>query len=482
MIDVNKGLMGDFGWQPPGQMSSGVGGMMGNRRKKRQPNAQNAQGMTGMGQLQGQTQQPNQGPLAQGFPAQGGSSGFDAMLRQLMGSQTATPAQPTAQGFPAQSGSVNQAMGQLQGQAQGFPAQGGASGFDSMLRQLMGATPNAQNAQATMGMGQPQGQTQQPNQGPMAQGFPAQGGSVNQMMGQLRSPAPSSGGGWASGGGSVGSMPNNSQSGQPTGGGGGTPSGGPTNMSNTGFNYPSQWGTAQQMYERVGNQAYQNPAAWQQGQDWMNQLWQQGGTPTNVSGMWNALMPQVQRAYKEGAQGIGENWGALNPGVSGGSGKNYAQNDMWSRLMENMASNVMGQGIQAQENATNRMYGLPGMAYQYGAGEAGNRSDYANRALRAAGGLTGLGSQYAQLPMQYAGLMGQLGQSLTNQQIDPWTQMMYGMVGNPQYTPQTYNPTRGQNFWNVIGNTDWGSIFGGGGNGSDLAALLAATGGAGGWA
>ena len=203
--------------------------------------------------------------------------------------------------------------------------------------------------------------------------------------------------------------------------------GGSTNMSNTGFNYPSQWGTAQQMFERLGNQAYQNPAAWQQGQDWMNQLWQQGGTPTNVSGMWNALMPQVQRAYKEGAQGIGENWGALNPGVSGGSGKNYAQNDMWSRLMENMASNVMGQGIQAQESATNRMYGLPGMAYQYGAGEAGNRSDYANRALQAAGGLAGLGSQYAQLPMQYAGLMGQLGQM---------TNPLYALMGG------TMNPKR----------------------------------------
>jgi len=124
--------------------------------------------------------------------------------------------------------------------------------------------------------------------------------------------------------------------------------------------------------------------------------------------------------------------------------------------MENMASNVMGQGIQAQESATNRMYGLPGMAYQYGAGEAGNRSDYANRALQAAGGLAGLGSQYAQLPMQYAGLMGQLGQ-MTN----PLYALMGGTM-NPYMTQQTYNPSTFQNMMGVLGNTDWGSIFGGG--------------------
>jgi len=243
--------------------------------------------------------------------------------------------------------------------------------------------------------------------------------------------------------------------------------------------YPEQWQQAGDVYSRLANQGYQMPQAWQQGQDWMNQLWGQQGSPVDVSGMWNTLMPQVQRAYDEQAGQIGEQWGAMNPGVAGGSGKNRAQTDMWSRLMENMAGNVMGAGITSQENAMNRMYGLPGMQYNYGLGEAGLMSDTANRQLGAAGGLQSLGGQYANLPMQLAGYMGNLGGQLTGQQVDPWTQWLGSMFGQTQGVPQTYNPSMFQDILRGLP-TALGS-FGGWGGGGKGGGTLSTTPGASIW-
>lgn len=225
--------------------------------------------------------------------------------------------------------------------------------------------------------------------------------------------------------------------------------------------YPSQWGQAQGIYDRMAQQPYQSPAMWGQGQNWISQLWNQGGSPVDVSGMWNTLMPQAERAYRDQANAIGQQWGQMNPGVSAGTGKDTAMMDSWSRLLENMAGNVMQAGIGAQENAANRMYQLPGMAYQYGAGEAANQSDYWNRMAGAAGGLQGLGSQYANLPFQFASAVGGLGQGLNSMAVDPWTQMAAGMVGNPYMTATTYQPNALTNFLGVAANTPWADIFGG---------------------
>jgi len=231
------------------------------------------------------------------------------------------------------------------------------------------------------------------------------------------------------------------------------------------INYPSQWQQAGNLYGQVANSQQTQPAMWGQGQDWLKQLWGQQGNPVDVSGMWNTLMPQAERAYRDQANQLGQQWGAMNPGVSGGTGLDTAKMDTWSRLLENMAGNVMNAGIGAQENAANRMYQLPGMAYNYGAGEAGNASDYWGRMMGAANGLQGLGGQYASLPMQLANTMGGLSQQANSMAIDPWTQMSANLIGNPYMTNTTYQPSTLTNVLGVLANTPWGSIFGGGGGG-----------------
>ena len=260
----------------------------------------------------------------------------------------------------------------------------------------------------------------------------------------------------------TGTTPLQSSSGTTTGG---------TNMSQ--INYPNQWQQASDIYSSLGGSGYTNPEMWGEGQDWLRQLWGQAGTPTDTSAIWKSIEPTLNRSYKEGLDTLQERWGAGNQGVSMSSGLQRSGADLWSRLLENAGLGMADRQIQANEAATNRRYGLPSQAYQFGAGQAGLQSDAYNRQLAAAGGLSGLGSQYAQLPLSVAGAMSGLGQSLTNQQINPWIQMMAGMVGNPYMTNQTYQPSTITNMLGVLGSMPWGDIFGGGG---------AASGGYSGWA
>lgn len=225
------------------------------------------------------------------------------------------------------------------------------------------------------------------------------------------------------------------------------------------INYPSQWQQASDIYSSLGGSGYQMPSMWGQGQDWLSQLWNQQGAPTNTASIWNQMEPTLNRAYKEGLDTLQERWGAGNPGVSMSSGLQRSGADLWSRLLENAGLDMANQQIQANEAATNRMYQLPSQAYNFGAGQAGLQSDAYNRQLAAAGGLSGLGSQYAQLPLSVASSMSGLGQSLTNQQINPWIQMMAGMIGNPYMTNQTYQPSTMTNILGVLGSMPWGDIF-----------------------
>jgi len=94
-----------------------------------------------------------------------------------------------------------------------------------------------------------------------------------------------------------------------------------------------------------------------------------------------------------------------------------------------------------------------------------------NQTLSGTQGLLGLGQaqgDYFTQAMQ--NLLGG-GQAATSAEMDPWTQMMAQMVGNPQYGQQTYNPSQFTNILGVLGSMPWGDIFGGGAN------TTAATGG-----
>jgi len=89
---------------------------------------------------------------------------------------------------------------------------------------------------------------------------------------------------------------------------------------------------------------------------------------------------------------------------------------------------------------------------------------YANLGLgttmAGAEGLLGLGqAQGNYFNNAMANLMG-AGNYSNQSSIDPWTQMMAGMVGNPYYGQQTYNPTRFENVLGVLGSMPWGKIFG----------------------
>ena len=202
-----------------------------------------------------------------------------------------------------------------------------------------------------------------------------------------------------------------------------------------GFNFPSQWGTASDIYNYFGTGgATQIPQGWQQGQQMAQDIWGRGGMPTGSEDYWRSLQESIQPDITRSIQQAVEQAGLGGLRYSTPLGQQAARigGEAQAGIMPQFWQTQMG----LQEGAANRMMQVPGMMQAFGAGEAGLTEAAKNRAMQAAGGLQSLGGQYAQLPMSVAQQMmnmgGQLGQQ-RQQAFSPYYSEF--MRGRPEANP-----------------------------------------------
>lgn len=214
-----------------------------------------------------------------------------------------------------------------------------------------------------------------------------------------------------------------------------------------GFQYPSQWGGAEAYYQKLLG-GYM-PEAWQTGQDVLTGM-ARGGQPVDVSGLYGAQEAVGQRALGRYAQEQAEKMGV--------GGKRWSTplqariTEYSGQLAENLAAQQAQAEIQAQEAARQRQLAATGQLYQYGMGPQ-------ELQMQAAQGMTGLGSLYAQLPMDVAQQMQQMELGMQQSQMgelgpvynefqrmaaenNPYLKLGMQYLGQqPGMVPQTYQPS-----------------------------------------
>jgi hypothetical protein len=195
-------------------------------------------------------------------------------------------------------------------------------------------------------------------------------------------------------------------------------------VANSTFNYPSEWGQAGDVWSQMASGNYSNT-----GMDWLKNLLGSGGSQGALQQWGAAQQPAMMDQFSNMTKQMAEQAGV--GGARYGSGLQNAIGNYGGQLQNQFQSNLMDRWLQAQGQDVN----TASLLSQLGLGTQQTGAE----------GLMGLGNYKNQLPLQVAGMMGNLGQSLTNQQIDPWTQMMSGILGNTAYAqPQTYQPTAWQ--------------------------------------
>lgn len=222
---------------------------------------------------------------------------------------------------------------------------------------------------------------------------------------------------------------------QPTGTSGQQGQGGTMPQGQQGFNYPSQWGQASDIYSYFGGGAPTDiPQQWQQGTQMAQDIWGQQGMPTDTSQWWRSMQESIQPDITRSIQQAVEQAGLSGMRYSTPLGQQAA------RIGGEAQAGIMPQywqmGMGAQEAARNRMMQVPGMMQAFGLGEAGLTEAAKNRAMQAAGGLQSVGEQFFQAPMQVArtmmGMGGELGQQ-RQQAFSPYYSEF--MRGRPEANP-----------------------------------------------
>jgi hypothetical protein len=202
--------------------------------------------------------------------------------------------------------------------------------------------------------------------------------------------------------------------------------------------------------------------------DWLQNMMQSGGNQFDVSG-WDAMYrPQMMDQYSNAVKQMAEQAGM--GGTRYGSGLQNAIGNYGGQLQNQYTKDLWDRMYGAHEAGQNRAAGAGSLLSQLGLGarESG------------AQGLMSLGNYRSQLPLQVAGAMGGLGQQQTNQQVDPWTQMMMSFIGGTgQAYPQTYTPSGFQRFLQGIlpglGSALGGLGGGGGAGGGSLSTIPGAS-------
>jgi hypothetical protein len=215
------------------------------------------------------------------------------------------------------------------------------------------------------------------------------------------------------------------------------------------FNYPTEWNQAGDFWSQLASGNYSNP-----GMDWLNNLLGSGGSQAALSQWGAAQQPAMMDQFSNMTKQMAEQAGV--GGTRYGSGLQNSIANYGGQLQNQFQSNLMDRWLQAQGQDV----GTAGLLSQLGLGAQTGGAE----------GLMSLGNMKSQLPLQVASMMGGLGGQLTNQQVDPWTQMMMSLIGPTGITEQQrYTPTTFQTILSGLANTlptSWG------GGGSDIAKIL----------
>ena len=227
--------------------------------------------------------------------------------------------------------------------------------------------------------------------------------------------------------------------------------------------------------------SWQYPQEWQNASGVLNAFAQ--GMPTAVPNEWNQASQGLNQAATQGAttstpwynQAYGNAQTGISDAIKGaleqagmGYGKRYGSAtgrnvaDIASRGMGQFQQTYLDRVQQAEEaNRANQMNAY-GQMYNVGAGKAGLSEAGMNRGMQAAGGLSSLGGQMAQYPMDLAKTAYGIGSGQTaqnnqtaNQEYNqwlaqqsynnPWLQqaMQAGFGYQAPYADQTYQQGAG---------------------------------------
>lgn len=240
--------------------------------------------------------------------------------------------------------------------------------------------------------------------------------------------------------------------------------------------YPEQWNTANDWLtnflkegggqaDKIGYTNVEAPGIWGNVSDAIIQMLGEGA-PVDTGALYDAAKAVGLRDLEENAKGMAEKFDVGGLRFSTPLQANITRES--ERLSENLANQQAQANIAAQENARSRMMQAMGLGTAQGSAEAGlglsnagnqltadvqnaanQLSGYGNQ-LGAVNSLIGLGSNYAQLPLQVAGSMDQLNQSmygqdqsaLNNAQMNPWLNYAMQLSGQSPYgIQQGYQPS-----------------------------------------
>jgi len=223
-----------------------------------------------------------------------------------------------------------------------------------------------------------------------------------------------------------------------------------------GTQYPYEWGTASDVLQNMATHGYatEQPDAWKWNESDLNQIIGGMGMPTSYAPAYQAskkvAQTEIEDAIKEAMETMGmEGLRYSTPAIWKGQ-------DIASRRMAELGSTWTTQELGAQETAMSRMMDALQQRQTLGGAQAGLTEAAKGRALTAAGELPGLGSLYAQLPIQLANTAAGLGGNMYGMsqadldtqykeamrlaaENNPWLSMALGMSSTPGQ-PQQYTP------------------------------------------
>jgi hypothetical protein len=222
---------------------------------------------------------------------------------------------------------------------------------------------------------------------------------------------------------------------------------------------PPEWTQASSTlrgFSKTGNPV-DIPDQWGNVTNNANRMWNTGGMATDTSDAYMKAKQVAERDTQDSIKQAIEQAGLTGNRWSSSMGRTAS--DIAGKNMAQLGSDFAGQAMSAQEAARQRQMSANEQLYGAGAGYAGLDTDSRNRALQAASGLTGLGQNMTQYPMQLSDQMFNQGTTMQNQnqaayqaqlqeflrganENNPWLSMMM-QLGTGQGIQQQYNPSAG---------------------------------------
>lgn len=225
-----------------------------------------------------------------------------------------------------------------------------------------------------------------------------------------------------------------------------------------GIQYPQEWDTASNL---MTNAAYtglptQNPWQWNLGSQMATGM-AATGMPVDQSASYQAQKAVAQQNIQDEINQAAER--ANLTGLRWSTPLGQSAQNIAGKYMTQLGASTTAQEAAAQEAARGRQQQAYNQMYQFGQGTSGLTESAAGRQMSAAGQLPGIGSLYAQYPMQLAQQGMQTGTALqqaqqagiapllqeflrTTPEASPWLTYAMQAVGLPfQSQPQMYQPS-----------------------------------------